>query len=91
MNWLTALFIRLALVFIWLATPMVNHAFHRDWLIPLLGVILVPFTTLVYVLIAFFDNTMTGLDWFWIALALLADLWAHSSSPYARRGIPKYQ
>ena len=40
-------FPRIALVVIWIATDLVDRAF-TTWLIPLLGLIFLPFTTLIY-------------------------------------------
>jgi hypothetical protein len=45
MSWLIALFSRVALFVVWLTTPLVNHAFHGGWILPLLGLLL-PITTL---------------------------------------------
>ena len=42
MSWLIALFARLALLVVWLSTPLVNRAFHGGWLLPLLGILLLP-------------------------------------------------
>jgi hypothetical protein len=64
-------------------TPFVTRAFHRDWIVPLVGVIFLPFTTLVFVFATIFDAGVTDWDWFWIALALLFDLMALNSSATA--------
>jgi hypothetical protein len=92
MGWLLALFVRAALVLIWLTTPLVHIAFHHDWIMPLLGVIFVPFATLIYLLIVLADGDVAGWDWLWVALALLLDVGVHSVSTYnRRRRIPGYQ
>ena len=83
MSWLIALFARLALLVVWVSTPLVNHAFHGGWLLPLLGIILLPITTLSYVLVYYFSGSVTGWGWLWIVLAFLVDL-AASGYP-ARR------
>ena len=46
MSWLIALFSRIALLCVWIWTPLVGRAFHGGWLLPLLGIILLPITTL---------------------------------------------
>jgi len=51
MSWFVALFARLALLIVWLTTTLVQHAFHGFWLLPLLGILLLPITTLTYVLV----------------------------------------
>jgi hypothetical protein len=35
-------------------------------------------------------NGMQGFDWFWVGLALVADIAAYSGSAYKRRDIPNY-
>ena len=74
MSWLIALFSRIALLCVWIWTPLVARAFHGGWLLPLLGILLLPITTLVYVLVYSISGSVTG----WVALALLLDLAAHS-------------
>jgi hypothetical protein len=79
MSWLVALFARLALLVVWLSTPLVNRAFHGSWILPLLGIILLPITTLAYVLVsALSGNGVSGWGWLWVVLAVLLDLAAHS-------------
>jgi hypothetical protein len=79
MSWLIALFSRIALLCVWIWTPLVGRAFHGGWLLPLLGIILLPITTLVYVLVyALSGSGVTGWGWLWVVLALLLDLGAHS-------------
>jgi hypothetical protein len=79
MSWLIALFSRIALLCVWIWTPLVGRAFHGGWLLPLLGILFLPITTLVYILVyALSGNGVTGWSWFWVVLALLLDLGAHS-------------
>jgi hypothetical protein len=79
MSWLLALFSRIALLWVWIGTPLVSRAFHGGWLLPLLGILLLPITTLVYVLVyALSGNGVTGWGWLWVVLAVLVDLGAHS-------------
>ncbi len=44
MSWLIALFARVALLVVWLATPLVNRAFQGGWILPLLGILILPIT-----------------------------------------------
>ena len=78
MSWLIALFSRIALFVVWLTTPLVNHAFHGGWILPLLGLLLLPITTLTYVLVYYISGSVTGWGWLWVALAVLVDLAANS-------------
>jgi hypothetical protein len=85
MSWLVALFARLALLVVWLSTPLVNRAFHGGWLLPLLGIICLPITTLTYVLVYDISGSVTGWGWLWVVLAFLLNLGAYSSSAPCRR------
>lgn len=85
MGCLIALLARVALIVVWLVTPLVNRAFGGEWILPLLGVIFLPITGLVYVLVYVPGIGVTGWSWAWVALALLLDLGTHSSGAYANR------
>jgi hypothetical protein len=78
MSWLFALFARLALLVVWLSTPLVQRAFQGGWILPLLGLLLLPITTLTYVLVYYIAGGVTGWGWLWIVLAFLLDLVANS-------------
>ena len=78
MSWLVAIFARLALLFVWILTPLVNRAFHGGWILPLLGILILPITTLAYVLVYYISGSVTGWGWLWVVLAFLLDLAAHS-------------
>ena len=78
MSWLFALFVRLALLVVWLSTPLVQRAFQGGWILPLLGLLLLPITTLTYVLVYYIAGGVTGWGWLWIVLAFLLDLVANS-------------
>lgn len=92
MGCLVAFFSRLALLVVWLTTPLVGRAFHGGWLLPLLGILLLPLTTLVYVLVYALGNGVTGWAWLWVVLALFLDLASHGSGVRANRHrIPGYQ
>ncbi len=76
------LFPRLGTIFIWLARPaLFNAAFKGSWFWPVLGIIFLPFTTLMYVILF----PMTGFDWFWIVMAVVIDLMHWSSTAYQNR------
>ena len=79
MSWFVALFARLALLVVWVSTPLVNRAFHGGWVLPLLGILILPITTLAYVLVYAISGDVTGWGWLWVVLAFLLDLGAHSA------------
>jgi hypothetical protein len=77
---------RLAVVLMWIFTPWVDRAFGPIiW--PILGVIFLPLTTLLYVILW---NTggrgVTGWEWIFVALAFVGDLASYSATAYRRQG-----
>jgi hypothetical protein len=86
-----AFFPRLALLLVWLFTPLVNRAFHFTILWPLLGIIFLPFTTLMYVLVYNPAVGVIGWGWLWVILGFLLDISSYGSSAYSNRNrIPGY-
>jgi hypothetical protein len=75
-------FPRLAVLILWIARPERIDAAFDTFLLPLLGIIFLPFATLIYVLLYTPGRGLTGWDWFWVALAGLFDLghWAAGAS-----------
>jgi hypothetical protein len=66
----------------------VNLAFNT-WIWPLLGLIFLPWTTLMWVIV-YGANGIVGFDWVWIGLALVADIVTYTSGAYKRKSIPYY-
>ena len=65
---------RLALFFIFLFSNMLDRAFD-DWLLPLAGFFLLPWTTLAYTVMWDWGTAkVDGFEWFIVVLAFLADL-----------------
>ena len=86
------LFPRLGTLFIWLARPILfSRAFGGSWLWPILGIIFLPFTTLMYVILWSPGIGLTTYDWFWLIMAVIIDVMHWSSSVYSNRNrIPGY-
>lgn len=84
-------FPRLATLFIWLARPtMFSAAFGGSWFWPLLGIIFLPFTTLMYVIL-WSATGLAGWDWLWLILAVVIDVMHYTSTAYSHRNqIPGY-
>lgn len=80
---------RLALLFVWLFTDLVTRAFQSavlgPFFTPLLGIIFLPFTTLMYVIVWSPIYGVSGWAWFWVGLGLLLDISAYSGSAYGNR------
>jgi len=70
---------------VWLARPnLFSQAFNGSGLWPLLGIVFLPFTTLMYVLL-WSATGLTGWDWLWLILAVFLDLSHTSSTLYNNR------
>jgi hypothetical protein len=68
-------FPRLGTLIIWLARPQLfSDAFGGNWFWPILGIIFLPFTTLMYVLLWSTGRGVVGWEWFWLGMAVLLDL-----------------
>ena len=64
---------RIAFLVLWLFTPLVNAAFDT-FIFPLLGLIFLPFTTLLYVLVIGPAGSTDFWGWLIILMGLLIDL-----------------
>jgi hypothetical protein len=85
------LFPRLALLIIWIARPALVAAAFNTFIFPLLGIIFLPFATLIYVILYTPGIGLTGWDWFWVILAALLDI-SHWGASYTQRNqIPGVQ
>ena len=82
-------FPRVALAVYWIARPAVFQAVFGSFIWPLLGLIFLPFATLMYVIL-WRTGGLSGLDWFWIVLAGLLDLAHWGASWTQRQQLPGY-
>jgi len=80
---------RLVFILMWIIGPRVNAAFD-SFIVPLLGVIFLPYTTIMYVLVW---NPVTGIhgwDWLWIGLGFWLDIMKWGRIAENRKNIPGY-
>jgi hypothetical protein len=82
-------FPRLALFIVWVARPKMVDAAFDTWILPLLGIIFLPFATLIYVVL-WRTGGLSGLDWFWVILAAVLDVGHWGGSWTQRRQAPGY-
>ena len=82
-----ASFSRFFLIFAWFARPVAfNVVFNGAWLLPCLGILFLPFTTLMYViLVTNPPGTISGLDWLWLILAVLIGVEEFSQRYFSTR------
>ena len=76
---------RFAFLVYWLLAPGKVSAAFNTFIWPLLGLIFVPWATLMYVIVFPINN----LDWLWVGLALVFDIawWAGGAG---RKKVPGY-
>ena len=81
---MAGIFPRLALFIVWIARPERVDAAFDSFIWPLLGLIFLPFATLIYVILRQVGG-LSGWDWFWGAIAALFDLGHWGASAAQRR------
>ena len=91
----TAFFSRMVLLVFWISRPVAWNAMFSTAILPCLGFLFLPFTTMVYAwLMMPGTNGVTGIqgtDWLWLGLALFSDVATIASAGYANRNaIPGY-
>jgi len=75
---------RLGVFLIWLARPQLVDAAFDTFIIPLAGIIFLPFTTLMYVVL-WSATGLSGFDWVWLFLAFLIDIGGLGASAWGNR------
>lgn len=75
---------RFVFLVIWIARPVYVDSVFDTFIFPLIGLIFLPFTTLMYVFLAAPPFGVSGFDWLWLALAVLLDL-SHYGGLYVQR------
>ena len=69
----------------WFARPTMMNSAFSTFIIPCLGFLFLPFTTLMYVILVQGANTIQGLDWLWLGLAALLDIASIAGAGVANR------
>lgn len=79
---------RLATLLWWLVRPGYFQFVFNTWIWPLLGLIFLPWVTLMYLIVA--GGGITGFDWVWLGLALVADIASYGGGYRNRSSVPGY-
>lgn len=75
---------RAVIIVWWLIAPLAWSATFGTFLLPVLGFLVLPWTTLMYMLVA--PHGLTGFDYLWLAIAVVLDLSSYGGSgAYNRR------
>ena len=80
---------RLVLIFMWIVGNRISAAFDTV-IIPILGIIFLPYTMIMYVLIWNPVTGVTGWDWVWLGLGVVLDLMHWGIIGNNRKGVPGY-
>lgn len=76
---------RLALALMALFNDEISRAFDGSWALPLAGWFLLPYTTLVYVLLHWYLGAVDGFAWAFVGLAFLMDVASYGGAAQNRR------
>jgi hypothetical protein len=80
---------RVAIVVWWLIQPVRWQAAFSSFIVPLLGFLLLPWTTLAWVVVA--PGGVTPFEWFVLALGFLVDIASYTGGGYGnRQRVPGY-
>jgi hypothetical protein len=71
---MAAFFPRFALFLIWVLRPGRVDAAFDTFIVPLIGIVFLPFATLMYVLLYTPDVGLGGWEWFWVVVCALFDI-----------------
>lgn len=74
---------RFAILVWWLIRPVYYNLVFNTWIWPLLGLIFLPWTTLMFLILG--GTPFVGFDWVWLGLALLADIASYGGGAYGNR------
>jgi len=78
-------FARIMLLMEWIARPAMMNAAFNTFILPCLGFMFLPFTTLMYVWLVQGVGGIQGIDWLWLILAVLLDLSSVAGAAAANR------
>lgn len=73
---------RLALILMWIFTNWIGRAFD-SFIVPLLGFIFLPLTTVIYVLV--YPGGLSTFNWILLVVAVLIDLGSYGSGARGRQ------
>lgn len=80
---------RLVLILAWIFGNRWDLVWQGNWILPLLGIIFLPYTTVMYLLV-WGVGGISGFDWVWLGLGVILDLMKWGLIGNNRKGIPGY-
>ena len=79
---------RLILVLAWIFSDRWAVVWSDQWVVPLLGILFLPYTTIMYVLVWTPAAGVSGRDWVWIGLGVVLGLLVLLANPVSLEGGP---
>jgi hypothetical protein len=80
---------RAVLVLAWIFSDRWPIVWQGNFLVPLLGIAFVPYTTVMYML-SWKPTGISGWDWLWIGLGLVLDVMHWVQTAATRKNVPGY-
>lgn len=77
---------RLAILVWWIYSPVYITNLFQIWIWPFLGLIFLPWTTLMYMVVA--PGSIIGFDWILLGLGVFADMATYFGSYRERERVP---
>ena len=74
---------RFASIVWWIANPIRWDLAFNSVIWPILGILFLPWTTLMYMLV--FPGGVNGFDWVWLGLAVVGDLGMYAGGGFRNR------
>jgi hypothetical protein len=82
---------RLAILVWWIINPARFDLLFNSVIWPILGIVFLPWTTLMYLIVGHPISGIDGLDWLWLGLGLLFDISTHLGGGFSNRNrLPGY-
>ena len=75
---------RFVLFIWWLVNPAAWNLVFDTYLLPVLGIVFLPWTTLMFVFLGV--GGITGFEWVWMGLAVAADFFSYAGGAVGGRG-----
>ncbi len=80
---------RLFLILAWIFSNRWQLVWHGQWFLPLLGIVVLPYTTVMYMLV-WSPTGIAGWDWLWILLGVWLDITHWVQVANNRKNVPGY-
>ena len=77
---------RLAILIWWIMSPIYINTLFQTWIWPFLGLIFLPWTTLMYMTVA--GGGIVGFDWLILGMGVFADIFTYIGGYRERASVP---